>query len=156
MRKLSRLLKRAVFASSVVTGATVAFIAYGEDTIFNKQKRDFSTRALREEIKLSDEKTVADKAETTSLGGIYDYIVCGSGPGAAAWLRTMLKAKPNARVLLLERGPYCKTDILTESNPIRCFVDSTRIIADYNHGVMQVIVVLLILLRSYNHTALIL
>eukprot|EP01051_Picozoa_sp_SAG22_P034148 SAG22_NODE_15337_length_351_cov_0.809524_1_plen_53_part_10 len=44
----------------------------------------------------------------------YDFIVCGSGPAAAAWLRSTLHHVPGARVLLLEKGPYCKTDVLTE------------------------------------------
>lgn len=127
----------AICAPSVVVGATVAFVGYETDNIFFKGKNDFLIRGLSEEIKI-DEKTAADKAEPTPINGMYDYIVCGSGPGAAAWLRTTLKAKPNARILLLERGPYCKTDILTESNPVRCFLDSKRIIAEYNHGVMQV------------------
>lgn len=67
----------------------------------------------------------------------YDYILCGSGPGAAAWLRSTLQAAPQSRVLLLERGPYCKTDVLTERNPFRLLRDSDRIVTSYNHGVMQ-------------------
>ena len=126
--------RRLAFASAAVAGAAIA-----ADTIFNNNtKDDFSMPHLRKEIKIPDKNTSVDGTETSSFGDIYDYIVCGSGPGAAAWLRTTLKAKPDARILFLERGPYCKTDILTESNPIRCFIDSFRIIADYNHGVMQV------------------
>lgn len=67
----------------------------------------------------------------------YDYIVCGSGPSASAWVHTTLKRKPGTRILVLERGPYCKTDILTERNPIRLLLDSKRVIAEYEHGVCQ-------------------
>ena len=118
-------MKRVVGASCMLVGASLAYDCY-KDLIFKDGKSDLSSLHLRKE-----------KDNHTS--SMYDYIVCGSGPGAAAWLRTTLKAKPDARILLLERGPYCKTDILTESNPIRCFIDSIRIVADYNHGVMQVI-----------------
>ncbi len=67
----------------------------------------------------------------------YDYIVCGSGPGAAAWLRSTLRHSPQSRILLLERGPYCKTDVLTEPNPFRLLRDSKRIVSAYSHNVMQ-------------------
>ena len=67
----------------------------------------------------------------------YDYIVCGSGPGAAAWLRSTLRHSPQSRILLLERGPYCKTDVLTEPNPFRLLRDSKRIVSSYRHNVMQ-------------------
>jgi choline dehydrogenase len=67
----------------------------------------------------------------------FDYILCGSGPGAAAWLRSTLRHAPQSRVLLLERGPYCKTDVLTEPNPFRLLRDSKRVVAGYNHSVMQ-------------------
>eukprot|EP01043_Picozoa_sp_COSAG02_P001698 COSAG02_NODE_36_length_48934_cov_144.851029_23_plen_544_part_00 len=67
----------------------------------------------------------------------YDVIVCGSGPGAAAWLRSALRHAPRSRILLLERGPYCKTDVLTETNPLTLLRDSRRVVARYEHGVMQ-------------------
>lgn len=67
----------------------------------------------------------------------FDYILCGSGPAAAGWLRTTLKHDPHARILLLERGPYCKTDVLTERNPLRLLLHSRLVLATYNHGVMQ-------------------
>ena len=68
---------------------------------------------------------------------LYDYIVCGGGPSASAFLRTALKKRPGAKVLLIERGPYCKTDILTDSNPFKVLLDSRRIIREYEHGVMS-------------------
>ena len=68
---------------------------------------------------------------------MYDFILCGSGPGAAAWLRSTLRHAPTARILLLERGPYCTTDVLTERNPLRLLRDTDRVVASYSHGVMQ-------------------
>ena len=67
----------------------------------------------------------------------YDFIVCGAGPSAAAWLRSTLRQSPGARILLLERGPYCKTDILTEKNPFKLLKDTPRILAKYQHDVVQ-------------------
>ena len=68
---------------------------------------------------------------------IYDFILCGSGPGAAAWLRSTLRHAPTARILLLERGPYCTADVLTEWNPLRLLRDTDRVVASYSHSVMQ-------------------
>ena len=68
---------------------------------------------------------------------MYDFVVVGSGPSAAAWVRSALKFAPGARILMLERGPYCKTDLLTERNPLKVFRDSQRIVKEYAHGVMQ-------------------
>jgi choline dehydrogenase len=67
----------------------------------------------------------------------YDFIVCGAGPGAAAWVRSTLRTSPGARILLLERGPYCKTDILTETNPLKVLIDSRRVVKEYQHSVVQ-------------------
>ena len=61
----------------------------------------------------------------------YDFIVVGSGPGAAGWLDATLSATPHARILLLERGPDCQTDILTERNPLTLLRDSARVVAEY-------------------------
>ena len=69
---------------------------------------------------------------------MYDFILCGSGPAAAAWLRSTLRHAPGARILLMERGPYSKTDVLTERNPFRALRASKQLLASYNHGVMQV------------------
>ena len=68
---------------------------------------------------------------------LYDFIVVGSGPSAAAWVRSVLRAAPESKVLLVERGPYCKTDLLTERNPLTVLRDSRRVVAKYEHGVMQ-------------------
>jgi choline dehydrogenase-like flavoprotein len=38
---------------------------------------------------------------------------------------------------LLERGPYCKTDILTEKNPFKVLSDSRRVVKEYQHEVVQ-------------------
>ena len=67
----------------------------------------------------------------------YDYIVVGSGPGASSWVRTTMTHSPSSKVLMLERGPYCKTDVLTETNPFTVLSASQRIVANYAHGVMQ-------------------
>ena len=40
---------------------------------------------------------------------LYDFIVVGSGPGAAAFCRSVLRRVPGARVLMLEAGPFNKT-----------------------------------------------
>jgi choline dehydrogenase-like flavoprotein len=68
---------------------------------------------------------------------LYDFIVVGSGPSAAAWVRSALRAAPESKILLVERGPYCKTDLLTERNPLTVLRDSRRVVAKYEHGVMQ-------------------
>ena len=52
-------------------------------------------------------------------------------------MHATLSKRPTARVLLLERGPYCKTDVLTERNPLTLLRDATRVVARYEHGVMQ-------------------
>ena len=70
-------------------------------------------------------------------GRVYDFIVVGSGPGAAAWLRSALRHAPDARFLLLERGPYCKTDVLTERNPFKALSASRRLMVNYEHSVIQ-------------------
>ena len=67
----------------------------------------------------------------------YDFIVVGSGPGAAAWVRGCLRRAPRSRILLLERGPFCKTDVLTERNPLTLLRDSRRVVAGYAHEVKQ-------------------
>ena len=68
----------------------------------------------------------------------YDYVVVGSGPGASAWLHYTLTNSPSPpKILLLERGPFSKVDVLTEPNPFKVLSASKRIIANYNHGVMQ-------------------
>ena len=118
-------------ASCVVAGTTLAY-----KTMTKSTKADFSP--LLGQISPNSTGVTEPGGNLGEMPDPYDYIVCGSGPGAAAWLRTTLKSRPDARILLLERGPYCKTDILTESNPIRCLIDSMRTVADYNHGVMQV------------------
>ena len=51
---------------------------------------------------------------------LYDFIVVGTGPAAASWVRTALTKQPKAQILMVERGPYCKTDLLTEKNPFKC------------------------------------
>eukprot|EP00854_Cymbomonas_tetramitiformis_P008545 gene8545-10142_t len=89
----------------------------------------FSTRPLDREV-----PATTSGSATPSR---YDYILCGSGPGAAAWLRSTLHEAPTARILMLERGPYCKTDVLTEGNLVRLYLDSNRMIANYSHGVKQ-------------------
>ena len=38
---------------------------------------------------------------------------------------------------MIERGSYCKTDILTEKNPFKVLRDSRHMIREHNHEVMQ-------------------
>eukprot|EP01048_Picozoa_sp_COSAG05_P004771 COSAG05_NODE_269_length_12494_cov_9.329326_3_plen_551_part_00 len=68
---------------------------------------------------------------------VYDFVVVGSGPSAASWVRSALREAPTSKILLLERGPYCKTDLLTERNPLKLLRDSKRVVKDYQHGVVQ-------------------
>jgi hypothetical protein len=91
-----------------------------------------STRTTKEIMPRTDAVISSQTANSR-----YDYILVGSGPGAAGWLHTTLCTSPHARILLLERGPDCQTDILTERNPFTLLRDSARVVASYAHGVMQ-------------------
>jgi len=69
---------------------------------------------------------------------VWDYVLVGTGPGAAAWLKTtMQRTGGQTSVLIIERGPYCKTDILTEMNPIEALRASRTMVKEYEHEVMQ-------------------
>ena len=72
---------------------------------------------------------------------LYDLILVGSGPGAAAYCRSMLRRNPGIRVLMLEAGPYNKTDILTDPNPFKVWAASgggeRGMVKEYEHNVMQ-------------------
>jgi len=67
----------------------------------------------------------------------YDFIVCGSGPGGAACVRGLLRGAPTARIAMLERGPWSKTDLLSEHNPVKAWLGSRAVVADYAHDVVQ-------------------
>ena len=74
---------------------------------------------------------------TTAQKRAYDFIVVGSGPAAASWVRTALKRAPNSRILMMERGVYSKVDILTEANPLKLMKATKDMLKMHNHEVMQ-------------------
>ena len=50
---------------------------------------------------------------------------------------TLTNSPTPPKILMLERGPFSKIDVLTESNPFKVLSASKKIVANYNHGVMQ-------------------
>ena len=123
--------------SSVVAVSAAAAVSFGCEVASKNSPTDFSPDHPKHLIPQASTKTQRRKKTDRDMPDLHDYIVCGSGPGASAWVRTTLKAKPDARILVLERGPYCKTDILTERQPFRLAIDTNRMVAHYEHGVMQ-------------------
>lgn len=69
---------------------------------------------------------------------VWDFVLVGTGPGSAGWLRQIMKkTNGGAKILILEKGPYCKTDILTEMNPFEALRASKVMVEEYEHEVMQ-------------------
>ena len=58
----------------------------------------------------------------------WDAIVVGSGPAACSWVQTWLRERPLSTVLVVERGPACLTDILTERRPWILWRDTSKIL----------------------------
>jgi hypothetical protein len=73
----------------------------------------------------------------TKMKKVFDYVLIGTGPGSSSWLRSILKRNKNARIAILEKGPYDKTDVLTESNPFAALKASRTMVKEYEHEVMQ-------------------
>ena len=91
------------------------------------------TYSISREAKFTDIELLSK----VGMKKVFDYVLVGTGPGSSSWLRSILKRNKNARIAILEKGPFDKTDVLTERNPIKALRASRTMVKEYEHEVMQ-------------------